>query len=77
MPVPDEDQMTPPALLKVPVNEMDPTSPQSTWFDPASTVGVGSIVIVITSDSAGQPSFPVEVNVSVTLPVVISAGVGV
>ena len=77
VPVPEVVHTTPPALVKVPARGIEFMSPQTTWFEPASIIGAGSIMIVILSDSGGHPSLSVVVKVNVTLPAFISAGVGV
>ena len=51
--------------------------PQTDWSKPASAVGAGIIEIATSSVTAIQLPFPVDVNVNVVVPAVISAFEGV
>jgi hypothetical protein len=50
---------------------------QSDWSGPAFAVGAGVMLYVTSSLTALQLPLPAEVSVSVTVPAVISAAVGV
>lgn len=76
VPVPDEDQIPPEAIVTVPPNETVALLAHTDWFTPAFAVGAGVIFTVIVAVTAGQPPLLVEVRVNVTIPAETSEAVG-
>lgn len=67
----------PVAKVKLPFSEATGLLAQRVWLAPAFAVGAGVIKYVTWSVTALQLLLPVEVKVSVTVPAVISAALGV
>ena len=77
VPLPDEVQLIPLAILTVPFKVTFALLAQTVWLEPALTVGEGVTVIVIWSVTATQAPLFKEERVSVISPAVISAILGV
>ena len=71
------DQVAPVAIVTEPLSVISALFAQNAAPVPASTVGSGVIVIVISSVTGVQLPFPVVVSVNVTVPAAISPRLGV
>ena len=67
----------PVATVKLPLREATALLAQSVWPGPALAVGAGVMVKVTWPATGLQVPLPVEVSVSVTVPAVRSAALGV
>ena len=77
VPLPDEAQVPPVDTVIMPSNRILPTFAQMLVSLPAADVGLGVIVMTIVSVTARHIPFPVDVSINVTVPVLISAPLGV
>lgn len=77
LPVPDEDQIPPVAMVTLPLNETVALLAQTVWLVPALEVGAGVICtfkVVVTGE---HPPLLVDVSVRFTDPASISADPGI
>ena len=79
VPVPDDVQLIPLLLVALDpaVIFIAPVFEQVATAVPATDVGAGVIVSVLVDTAFAQVPFPMAVNVIVTVPAAISAGLGV
>ena len=76
VPVPDEDQIPPEAIVTVPLNETVALFAQTDWLGPAFAVGAGVMFTVICAVTAAHPPLLVDVKVKETTPAETSAALG-
>ena len=76
VPLPDEDQEPPVAIVTLPFSKTFALFAQTVWSEPALAVGDAVMVTPMASETAVQVPLPVVARVRVTVPAVLSAALG-